>query len=90
MNRQDSLSSIGSTGMGSTGVQSAPPSMALTPLPPSSRDVKSRRWNKKMLPPPSPSPSKKQVTAVGAHIAQEGYIEVVDGKMRLVFDVPTN
>jgi hypothetical protein len=83
--RQDSFSSVESTG-----VQSAPPSVGLSPLPPSSRDVKSRRWNKKMLLPPSQSP-KKQVTAAGARqiLAQEGYIEVVDGKMRLVVDLPT-
>jgi hypothetical protein len=89
LHRQDSFcSEEGSTGMGSTGVQSAPPSMGLSsPLPPSSRDVKSRRWSKKMQPPPSP---KKQSTAIGVKIAQEGYIEVVDGKMRLVFDVPTD
>jgi hypothetical protein len=80
--RQDSVGSLGSTG-----VQSAPPRIGASPLPPSSRDVKSRRWNKKMLPPASP---RKEVTALGVQIAQEGYIEVVDGKMRLVFDVPTN
>jgi hypothetical protein len=41
-----------------------------------------------LLPPQSP---KKQVTAAGARqiLAQEGYIEVVDGKMRLVVDLPT-
>ena len=87
MHHQDSHRSMGSTGMRSAGAQSAPPSMGPSPLTPSLRDVKSRLLNKIMISSPSP---KKQVTAVreGSQMAQEGYIAIIDGKMRLVSDCP--
>jgi hypothetical protein len=77
--RQNSLDSMRS-------LRSAPPRIRNSSTPPSSRDDKSRRRSKTML---SPS-SKNQVTAAVESVAKEGYIEVVDGKMRLVFDVPSS
>ena len=59
-----------------------------------SQQGKSRRWHNKMLLPPSgrESSSKKggddaAAGEAGLNIQNQGYIEVVDGKMRLVFDV---
>ena len=59
-----------------------------------SQSHKSRRWNNRMLLPPSgrdTGANKRSGEADSGelNIAQQGYIEVQDGKMRLVFDVET-
>ena len=61
---------------------------------------KSRRWSNKMALPPKPGSSRARsskvtpdtdvdaaAAAAALNVANQGYIEVVDGKMRLVFDV---
>lgn len=59
-----------------------------------SQQGRSRRWNNKMLLPPSGRESSTKrggdeaiASGAGLNIHDTGYIEVVDGKMRLVFDV---
>jgi hypothetical protein len=89
--------------MGSVGdngsVRSAPAALhshhhhGAPPTPASLSGIKSRRWNKKMMLPPAardtPTKKKEAVKLDIAQLAQAGYIEVKDGKMRLVIDMET-
>jgi hypothetical protein len=97
--RQDSQTSLGSVGDNGS-VRSAPAAPhshrhhhGAPPTPASSSGIKSRRWNKKMMLPPAtrdtPTKKKEAVTLDIAQLAQAGYIEVKDGKMRLVIDMET-
>ena len=74
----------------SVGVNSCPANVQSAPPTPSGG--KSRRWANKMAAPPRDTAKKSKevvdAAAIGlGNIAQKGYIEVQDGKMRLVFDV---
>jgi hypothetical protein len=82
-------SDSGSVGSAHKSVSSAPPTAGIHQVvPQSARTGKSKRWSKSSrLPPTARDSPKVHKQPLAINVAQEGFIEVVDGKMRLVFEV---